>query len=446
LTVVDLTIMPNKMENLTSRKMGVKVASEYLGVSTSTVRRWAQGGYLPGIKIGHRGVWKFTENDLNTVIKNPLDPEEFIHNHKDVPYNWASTKKTYEQIVKELSDIKYAVDQSSIVAVTDKDGIILHVNQKFTEISKYSREELIGKTHRVINSKYHSKVFMKDLWDTILSGKVWHGELKNKDKEGNFYWVATTITPFLDEKGRPFQFIAIRNDITERKMIEERKDEFISVASHELKTPLTSLKLNLQLLERELKKAPAQKRDAYLNKALTYTNRLSRLIGDLLDISKIQSGIVEYEMGVVDIDSIIKSSIYSVQPTSEKHKIVQKSSPHVKVKVDKQRIEQVLNNMLTNAIKYSPKSKDIIVDVVKDSDYVTISVKDFGIGIDKNMHNKIFEKYYRVKEVENSFSGLGVGLYVSHEIIKNHGGTMWVESAKGKGSTFYFNLPIHKSK
>src|SRR6476659_10272344 len=164
-------------------------------------------------------------------------------------------EEALERSEKELADIKFALDESAIVAITDQRGIINYVNDKFCEISKYSRQELLGQDHRLINSGYHLKEFIKGLWQTIANGGIWRGEIRNRAKEGSFYWVDTTIVPFLDDRGKPYQYMAIRSDITERKRSEmllreqaalARLGEMAAVVAHEVKNPLAGIRGSLQ--------------------------------------------------------------------------------------------------------------------------------------------------------------------------------------------------------
>ena len=167
------------------------------------------------------------------------------------------TPDAMAETLKSLDEMRYALDQAAIVATTDHRGIITYVNDKFCEISKYSREELLGQDHRIINSGYHSKEFIRELWRTIARGQVWRGEMRNRAKDGSFYWVDTTIVPFLDGSGKPRQYLAIRSDITARKQAEAQLREqaalthlgqLAAVVAHEVRNPLAGLRASLQVL------------------------------------------------------------------------------------------------------------------------------------------------------------------------------------------------------
>lgn len=350
-----------------------------------------------------------------------------------------------KRTLNDLQNLKYALDQSAIVAITDKGGKIEYVNDQFIKISKYTKKELVGKTHRIINSKYHEKEFMHNLWDIILSGKIWRGEIRNRTRHGKYYWVDTTITPLLNENGKPEKFIAIRYDITKRKELERQKDEFIGVASHELKTPVTSLKAYVQVMHKRFMEKNDLASAKYMGKMLNQINKLSTLIQDLLDITKIETGKLQFHEEYSNINELATEVIEVMQLTTDKHLIIKRGEVHKKVYADSERIGQVITNFISNAIKYSPDSERIIVKLFSNSKEARICVQDFGVGIQKEKQAKIFERFYRVTGAkEDTFPGLGLGLYISTEIIRRHNGKIWVKSKEAKGSTFCFSLPFSR--
>lgn len=346
----------------------------------------------------------------------------------------------------ELQNMKYALDQSAIVAITDRSGKILYVNDKFVEISQYSREELVGKTHRMVNSGYHSREYMENIWKTILSGKVWRGEIRNRAKDGSYYWVDTTITPLLDEFGTPVQFIAIRTDITKRKELERQKDDFIGIASHELKTPLTSLKGYVQLLRRRIDGLKDPSAALFISKVENQVDKLNGLVQDLLDVTRIDAGKLSYQKTAFDINALAGEVVDTMQYTTEKHRISLKGESAHQVWGDRDRIGQVLVNFLSNAIKYSPQADSIEVSVSSSDGQAQVCVKDYGVGIAPRDRVKVFDRFYRVSgPKEKTFPGLGLGLYICAEIIKRHRGRIWFDSEIGKGSSFCFSLPVRTS-
>lgn len=227
----------------------------------------------------------------------------------------------------------------------------------------------------------------------------------------------------------------------EIRILNAKKDEFIGLASHELKTPVTSINGYLQIIERGLTENDRNK--AFINKARTQVNKLTTLIEDLLDVSKIQTGKLPFSYTEFDLAGILIDITDMMQQNNLTHKIeLHYNQQPIMLSADQQRIEQVLINLINNAIKYSPGANNIIIDAELKDKKVSVSVQDFGIGIEKDQHDRIFSRFYRVENLAAHMSGLGIGLYISHQIIERHKGRMWVESEPGKGSTFIFELPV----
>jgi signal transduction histidine kinase len=231
-------------------------------------------------------------------------------------------------------------------------------------------------------------------------------------------------------------------DINDQKENEKKKDEFISIASHELKTPLTTIKAFFQLAKREIN--PEFKSYGFISKAGRQLDRMERLIEDLLDVSKINSGKMQYNLEQFEFSAILRDAVDSVQEISTTHKLVIERAPVVLFTGDRHRLEQVIINLLSNAVKYSPEADKVLVDAELKDDNLLVTIKDFGIGVSEEHLEALFERFYRV-DTQHRFQGLGLGLFISSDIIKRHGGRIWAESQKGFGSVFKFQLPVSKS-
>ncbi len=224
----------------------------------------------------------------------------------------------------------------------------------------------------------------------------------------------------------------------------KQRDEFISIASHEMKTPVTITKGYLQLLELALPpdNTPAQ---LYARKASEGLAKLNELITDLLDVSKVQNGKLNYNISTFNFNEMIAATVEDLQHSSPEHIIIKTGNVHQPVTGDKDRLQQVVINLLNNAIKYSPGESNVYINIDQSDGEVKVSIKDHGIGISKHNLEKIFDRYYRVDDHAVNIPGLGIGLFISYEIIQRHQGKLWVESEPGKGSTFYFTLPVNNN-
>jgi signal transduction histidine kinase len=244
----------------------------------------------------------------------------------------------------------------------------------------------------------------------------------------------------------PMILLAIE-DVTEKKHIEQQKDDFISIASHELKTPVTSMKAYTQLLQKHPLITNDKKASFMLEKMDAQMNRLTELVASFMNVYKMRSGKLRLKKEYFQLEELIAEVVGNFQYTISSHVVERTEDVKIKIYADKSRIYQVLVNLISNAIKYSPDAEKVIVSQKKDTDKVIVSVQDFGMGIPKEEQHKIYERFFRAKgKREGNIPGLGLGLFISSEIVKQHGGELWVKSKVGKGSTFYFTLPLVKAK
>lgn len=348
-----------------------------------------------------------------------------------------------KQLKKELEKFYSAVEQTAdAVFFTDINGIIQYVNPAFEQLTGFSKKEVLGKTPRIIKSGLQSAKHYKKLWTTILSGKSFRNVVVNRKKNGELFYADHTITPIKNTDGSITHFVGIWKDITKQKLSEMRKDQFISIAGHELKNPVTNIKLYNQLLQTHFLKKKDKKALYFLTNIDSQTDKLIKLINDLLDIEKIKVGKLSLTKELFRFDHLLNRIILDFQYANDNHEIIKKGESKLKVYADKDRIGQVLINLISNALKYSPFAEKIIVYVEEKDKNIIVGVQDFGIGIEESEKKKIFEPFYRSKSLDGKgFPGLGIGLHIAAEIVDLHNGKIWVQSKPEKGSTFYFSLP-----
>ncbi|MEQ1814045.1 MAG: ATP-binding protein, partial [Candidatus Nitrotoga sp.] len=363
---------------------------------------------------------------------------------------------------KELADFKAALDNHAIVAVTDVRGTITYANDKFCAISKYAREELIGQSHRIINSGYQTKDFFREMWQTISSGQVWQGEIRNRAKDDAFYWVASTIVPFLDERGKPVQYIAIRTDITERKRVEQAidsareaaemanraKDSFLAVMSHEIRTPLGGMIGMLELLD--YTPLNDDQRDT-LQTTMDASQSLLRIVNDILDWSKIEAGKLELAPQVTSITQLVAGVVNTYARVASAKSLILEQYVDARISpahlVDPLRLSQVLNNFVSNALKFTLKGRiQVRVELLDRQggiEQMCFSVQDTGIGIEEEVRQRLFQSYSQESaETARMYGGTGLGLAICRSLATMLNGQIDLESTPGLGSTFSLTLSL----
>lgn len=329
---------------------------------------------------------------------------------------------------------------------SDAAGNIIYVNQTWLDWTGIAHDAQLGRGW--IDCLYEEDRLQaqRRFINNLQRQGFYEAEFRINHADGTLRWCIATGKPQYNEQGVFEGYIGSCVDITEQKHLQQQKDNFIGIASHELKTPVTSIKAYTQVLEKMFVKKGDVKEAAMIKKVDGQLNRLTSLIGDLLDVTKINSGRLQFNDRNFDFNTLVLELTEDLQRTTLNHVLVTNLAEPVAVFGDEERIGQVITNLITNAIKYSPNSGRILINTEVLENEIKLCVQDHGIGISTDKLNKVFEQFYRVSgNMQHTFPGLGLGLYISSEIIKREGGKIWVNSKEGEGSTFCFTLPLKSS-
>jgi two-component system CheB/CheR fusion protein len=358
-----------------------------------------------------------------------------------------TARKLMEEELKENEE-KFRLliqNASDIITVFDQDGTIKYESPAIETVLGYQANERVGRNINMdpIIHPDDRKAKIDLLKNAVANPKQnVFGEFRLLHKNGNYRTIEAIFRNLLDNK-KINGIIANYRDVSDRKLLEQQKDEFIAIASHELKTPVTSIKAYTQILEDMFQKASDEQSVELLRKMNDQIDRLNVLIVDLLDFTRIEGGKLKFREEDYDLNILIGEVVEEMQRTTKQHSIIKKLDKTVRIWGDRYRTGQVLTNLLNNAIKYSPKAKKIIISTQIKNNDATVCVQDFGIGIEKDNVNRVFERFFRVTQPAlNTFPGLGLGLYIAAEIVKRQGGRIWAKSTKDKGSTFCFLIPV----
>ncbi|HEY4197814.1 MAG TPA: PAS domain S-box protein, partial [Mucilaginibacter sp.] len=354
----------------------------------------------------------------------------------------------------DITDIKQAEEKSAklaaIIESSDDaiigktlESVITSWNASAERMFGYTPEEIIGETIYKLIPADRQDEEPRILARLKTGERVEHFETKRIAKDGKILDVSLTISPIKDTQGNIIGLSKIARDITERKMDETRKNDFIGMVSHELKTPLTSLSAIIQVTNDKLKKSDDRFLSNAMEKANRQVRRMTGMINGFLNISRLEAGKMLIEKQLFELGQLLHDILDEIKMTVSTHTFSLNECAHITVNADRDKISSVISNLISNAIKYSPKGKLIDIHCHVQDGLVVVSVKDEGMGIKPQDIGQIFDRYYRVETSHTRhISGFGIGLYLSAEIIKRHDGKIWAESESGKGSAFSFSLPL----
>jgi PAS domain S-box-containing protein len=397
------------------------------------------------------------------VIQSYKDPYAYNKNSIEIVEIVARQFTLYiekKRIEEESIKLSKAVVQSPVtIVITDLNGSIEYVNPKFTELTGYSYEDAIGQNPRILKSGQQPASFYQELWDTILDGKEWHGEFHNVKKNGEYFWESASIAPIIDSQGKITHFVAIKEDVTEKKKMHEElikekeraeqadklKTSFLQNMSHEIRTPLNGILGFSHLLQRDNITTTDIKKFAQV--ISSSGDRLLELINNLIDISKIESGTLEVTRRQFNLNELVRSVTVQFKPLSSSKGIplsfeAPNETEDLNIVTDELKLHQILTNLINNAFKFTA-SGFIKVGYSILENQIKFHVQDSGAGISEENKKKIFERFYQVdSSMTRGYEGSGLGLSICKGLLELLNGEIWVESKVNFGSTFYFTIPF----
>jgi PAS domain S-box-containing protein len=431
------------------RHISLIIPSERLEEETYII-----GQVMQGNKIDHFETVRLAKDGTLVPISLTVSP---VRSQNGVIVGASKIARDISE--RQKTDEKQAM-LAAIIATSDDaiisktlQGTILSWNPSAERIFGYSEKEAIGRHISLIIPLERLSEEELIISNITKGNKVDHFETVRMTKDGRKIPISVTVSPITDRVGRVIGASKIARDISERqtsqaekaklydqlKELNDKKDEFIGLASHELRTPLTSISGYLQILAQRI---TDEKDQQFLQKARQQVGRLSSLVNDLLDVSKIEAGKLQFSIENFDIRHVVNDAIDLISHANRHYQVaLYTEAPELYISGDAHRIEQVMVNLLSNAIRYSPGGDRVEVYMSQEPGIVKIGIRDFGLGIPSDKLGHVFSRFYRISDTSPNVSGLGIGLYLSHEIVTRHHGNIWAESEPGVGSTFWFTLP-----
>jgi PAS domain S-box-containing protein len=350
-----------------------------------------------------------------------------------------NARKTIEETEKRLRLITDNISQLAWMA--DETGSIFWYNQRWYDYTGTDLEQMQGWGWQTVHHPDHVERVVEKIGRHFISGEIWEDTFPLKGTDGEYRWFLSRAVPTRNEQGEILSWFGTNTDITEQHNLEKRKDDFLSIASHELKTPITSLKASLQLLNLIKEKPTSPLHVKLIDQSNRSMDKMSLLVDELLNVNRLTEGQLALNKTTFTIAEMLNGCCSHIRAAG-KHNLVLQGDESLQIYADEHRIDQVVVNFVNNAVKYAPDSKEIFMIVEKLDGYAKIAVRDTGPGIAAEKLPYIFDRYYRADNSDKTYNGLGLGLYICAEIIKRHGGEIGVESELGKGSAFWFTLPL----